>query len=90
MITNQCTNEETNKVFDGINILLKYYPNANIRADYREIYFGDSLEDDIADYCDDTNSYSYYLSKFSGEDLGRLEKLDWYISKNNHRWTIDT
>lgn len=87
MLSNQCTNEETNKIFEGMNILLKYYPNADIRLRNREIQFGDALE--YCDYCDDTDSYSYFLSEFSNKDLWRLDDLGWFISKNTHRWAFE-
>jgi len=88
MIMNQCTNEETNKVFEGMDILLKYYPDANIRAEYRTIQFGGIL--DWYDYCDETDTYYFILDKFSDEDLDRLRELDWYINKTTHCWMIDT
>lgn len=87
MIINICTNEETNKIFKGMNILLNYYPDASIKLGDREIYFGDNLE--IFDYCDDTYTYSYFWDTFSNEDLDTLKDLGWFVSKNTHKWTIE-
>lgn len=88
MITNQCTNEETNKIFEGMNLLLRYYPDANIRAEHHTIQFGDAL--DYYDYCDETDTYSFILERFSNKDLDKLRELGWYINKTTFRWMIDT
>lgn len=90
MITNPCTNEETNKIFEGMNILLKYYPDAKIRAEYRTIQFGGIL--DYYDYCDENKKvlithhvpHSRFISeKYVGNEMNcfYLTEIGKYLDK---------
>jgi hypothetical protein len=79
------TLKKVNRLLEGLNILVKYYPDSDIdEINYDAVYFGDQLP--VVDYY---NGYVYHdLSNISAEDKKRLEQLGWFVSQDNNTWKI--
>lgn len=77
--------KKVDRVLEGLSILVKYYPNADIdEINYDAIYFGEQLR--VVDYQD---GYVYHdLSNISAEDERRLKQLGWFVSQDNDTWKI--
>jgi len=74
IITNPVNSLHTQQLLKGVNILLKYDPNATFDALDEQIFFGRWIQDegDI---------------KVSEEDKVRLEELDWFFDTEFEGWS---